>query len=127
MPEGLAPAAARRGPGAGAAVAGVGAVSGYAAERLAAPPAAPGADVVAFRGEHQAGIVTPAQDRLHFVAFDLTTTDRGRGPDAAAGVDHGRRADDGRARAPPDGAVDAQPGGAAGRHRRGARAARRRR
>ncbi|MEO9325030.1 iron uptake transporter deferrochelatase/peroxidase subunit [Nocardioides sp. C4-1] len=30
----------------------------------------------AFRGAHQAGIVTPAQDRLHFAAFDVTTTDR---------------------------------------------------
>ena len=29
-----------------------------------------------FRGEHQAGIVTPAQDRLHFVAFDVTTDSR---------------------------------------------------
>ena len=29
-----------------------------------------------FHGEHQAGIVTPAQDRLHFAAFDVTTTDR---------------------------------------------------
>ena len=29
-----------------------------------------------FDGEHQAGIVTPAQDRLHFVAFDIDTTDR---------------------------------------------------
>ncbi|HEY1969847.1 MAG TPA: iron uptake transporter deferrochelatase/peroxidase subunit [Pseudonocardia sp.] len=27
---------------------------------------------VAFFGEHQAGIATPAQDRLHFVAFDLS-------------------------------------------------------
>src|SRR3954467_6978131 len=26
-----------------------------------------------FRGAHQAGIVTPAQDRLHFAAFDVTT------------------------------------------------------
>ncbi|WP_370247103.1 iron uptake transporter deferrochelatase/peroxidase subunit [Nocardioides sp.] len=32
--------------------------------------------VVAFHGAHQAGIVTPAQDRLHFAAFDVTTTDR---------------------------------------------------
>ncbi|MFZ1410643.1 MAG: hypothetical protein WAS07_04240, partial [Micropruina sp.] len=24
-----------------------------------------------FEGAHQAGIVTPAQDRLHFAAFDL--------------------------------------------------------
>jgi deferrochelatase/peroxidase EfeB len=30
----------------------------------------------AFRGEHQAGIVTPAQDRLHFAAFDVITDDR---------------------------------------------------
>ena len=30
----------------------------------------------AFRGERQAGIVTPAQDRLHFVALDVTTDDR---------------------------------------------------
>ena len=29
-----------------------------------------------FRGEHQAGIATPAQDRLHFAAFDVTTDDR---------------------------------------------------
>ncbi len=29
-----------------------------------------------FRGVHQAGIVTPAQDRLHFAAFDLMTEDR---------------------------------------------------
>ncbi|HEX4685458.1 MAG TPA: iron uptake transporter deferrochelatase/peroxidase subunit [Nocardioides sp.] len=29
-----------------------------------------------FRGEHQAGIVTPAQDRLHFAAFDITTGSR---------------------------------------------------
>ncbi|MET4159177.1 deferrochelatase/peroxidase EfeB [Agromyces sp. PvR057] len=27
-----------------------------------------------FYGEHQAGIVTPAQDRLHFAAFDVSTT-----------------------------------------------------
>ncbi len=29
-----------------------------------------------FRGEHQAGIVTPAQDRLHFAAFDVVTDSR---------------------------------------------------
>jgi deferrochelatase/peroxidase EfeB len=29
-------------------------------------------DVVDFHGEHQAGIATPAQDRLHFAAFDIT-------------------------------------------------------
>ncbi|WP_214103029.1 iron uptake transporter deferrochelatase/peroxidase subunit [Acrocarpospora catenulata] len=34
------------------------------------------AGAVPFYGEHQAGIVTPAQDRLHFVAFDVTTASR---------------------------------------------------
>lgn len=29
-----------------------------------------------FTGAHQAGIVTPAQDRLYLAAFDVTTTDR---------------------------------------------------
>jgi len=29
-----------------------------------------------FDGAHQAGIVTPAQDRLHFAAFDIVTDDR---------------------------------------------------
>ncbi|MEV6928860.1 iron uptake transporter deferrochelatase/peroxidase subunit [Dactylosporangium sp. NPDC051485] len=35
----------------------------------------PGA-AVPFYGAHQAGIVTPAQDRLHFVAFDVITDKR---------------------------------------------------
>jgi deferrochelatase/peroxidase EfeB len=35
-------------------------------------------DVVAFFGARQAGIVTPAQEHLHFAAFDVTTTDRAR-------------------------------------------------
>jgi deferrochelatase/peroxidase EfeB len=35
-------------------------------------PAAP----VAFYGQHQAGIVTPMQDHLHFVAFDVITSKR---------------------------------------------------
>jgi deferrochelatase/peroxidase EfeB len=29
-----------------------------------------------FHGEHQAGIVTPAQDRLHFASFDVTADSR---------------------------------------------------
>jgi deferrochelatase/peroxidase EfeB len=33
-------------------------------------------DPVEFTGRHQAGIVTPAQDRLHFVAFDVITDSR---------------------------------------------------
>src|SRR3954463_13806809 len=38
--------------------------------------AAVATDAVPFTGAHQAGIVTPAQDRLHFVAFDVITDDR---------------------------------------------------
>ncbi|MGY1832700.1 iron uptake transporter deferrochelatase/peroxidase subunit [Geodermatophilus sp. SYSU D01180] len=42
-----------------------------------APAAGPApTDAVPFHGEHQAGIVTPAQDRLHFVALDVTTDSR---------------------------------------------------
>ncbi|HWS35331.1 MAG TPA: iron uptake transporter deferrochelatase/peroxidase subunit [Actinoplanes sp.] len=59
------------------ALAGVGAagLSGAAAVALLKEPAT---DEIAFTGEHQAGIVTPAQDRLHFVALDVTTKDRDR-------------------------------------------------
>jgi deferrochelatase/peroxidase EfeB len=49
-------------------------VAGRATETDAA--AAPGEVVHPFRGAHQAGIVTPAQDRLHFAAFDVTTSSR---------------------------------------------------
>ncbi|GLX99289.1 iron uptake transporter deferrochelatase/peroxidase subunit [Herbidospora sp. NBRC 101105] len=60
---------------AGAVAAGAGAL---AARTLPAEPAAQAhvEEVFPFYGEHQSGIVTPAQDRLHFVAFDVTTTDR---------------------------------------------------
>ena len=34
-------------------------------------PAAANDQTVAFHGRHQAGIATPAQDRLHFAAFDV--------------------------------------------------------
>jgi len=75
------------GVGAGAAV--VGAVAGvggaYAATQVDADPATasdPASDaassdeMVPFRGERQAGIVTPAQDRMHFVALDVVTKDK---------------------------------------------------
>lgn len=62
--------------GAGAA----GLVGGVAAGRQTAPGVAATptstAGVYPFTGAHQAGIVTPAQDRLHFAAWDLTTTSR---------------------------------------------------
>ncbi|MEA2124711.1 MAG: deferrochelatase/peroxidase EfeB, partial [Solirubrobacteraceae bacterium] len=60
--------------------AGGGAAVGVGASRLLDAAAdedrVAGTGRVAFHGAHQAGIVTPAQDRLHFAAFDLATTDR---------------------------------------------------
>ncbi|GHF32675.1 peroxidase [Streptomyces mashuensis] len=41
-----------------------------------AQPAAAAGEAVPFHGPHQAGIATAVQDRLHFAAFDVTTTDR---------------------------------------------------
>lgn len=72
------------------------------------------ADSVEFFGEHQAGILTPAQDRLHFVSFDVTTTDRAElidllraWTDAANRMTRGQDAGavgavNGRPEAPPD-------------------------
>lgn len=58
----------------------VGAGGGYAVgrqgEENAAGVADPDAKPIPFEGVHQAGIVTPAQDRLYFVALDLTTEER---------------------------------------------------
>jgi deferrochelatase/peroxidase EfeB len=58
--------------GAGVAIAGAGAGAGYFAGSRTDEATA----TVPFHGPHQAGIITPAQDRMHFVAFDVTTTDR---------------------------------------------------
>jgi deferrochelatase/peroxidase EfeB len=66
--------------GAGAAVAGAGAAAGVLANQaLSDSPVTPTSattEAVPFRGRHQAGIVTPAQDRMHFVALDVRTSDR---------------------------------------------------
>jgi deferrochelatase/peroxidase EfeB len=51
-----------------AAAAGGGFVLGREGE---SEPAAAGDQTVAFHGRHQAGIATPAQDRLHFAALDV--------------------------------------------------------
>lgn len=56
--------------GAGAAGLAIGGAGGAAAA-LATASGGSGGGVVAFRGEHQAGITTPAQDRLHFAAFNM--------------------------------------------------------
>ncbi len=63
--------------GGGAAAAGVAGafVVGRASEGAAGEPAARPTSYP-FRGAHQAGITTAAQDRLHFAAFDVTTEDR---------------------------------------------------
>jgi deferrochelatase/peroxidase EfeB len=47
--------------------------AGFAVGRETAPDAGPDASgqTVPFHGEHQAGIATAAQDRLHFAAFDI--------------------------------------------------------
>ena len=66
-----------------------------------------------FHGEHQAGIVTAAQDRLHFAAFDVITKDRERLVDllrqwtaASARMTEGRSAG---VAGPMDGELDAPP------------------
>jgi deferrochelatase/peroxidase EfeB len=62
---------------AGALAAGGAGFALYSATASSRPQSADGAaDAVPFHGEHQAGIVTPAQDRLHFVAFDVITDKR---------------------------------------------------
>ena len=64
------------------------------------PAARPGDVVHPFRGAHQAGIVTPAQDRLHFAAFDVTTSSRAQLVALLQGLDRGRGPDDPRASTP---------------------------
>jgi deferrochelatase/peroxidase EfeB len=61
---------------AGAAAGGIAVGGGAGAAVGAAVAAAPAgtATTYPFFGEHQAGIVTPAQDRLHFAAFDVSGT-----------------------------------------------------
>nr|WP_296067332.1 iron uptake transporter deferrochelatase/peroxidase subunit [uncultured Actinoplanes sp.] len=68
---------------AGVGVAGIAGAAGLGAALLREPAEqevadATTSDAVSFYGRSQAGITTPAQDRLHFVAFDVLTKDRGR-------------------------------------------------
>src|ERR1700712_4035175 len=52
--------------------------AGFGVARATEPDAssaAPAQPVVPFYGRHQAGIATPAQDRLAFAAFDITSFD----------------------------------------------------
>src|SRR3954467_3230795 len=86
---------------------------GFALGRETASDGGPGTaeQVVAFHGEHQAGIATAAQDRLHFAAFDVEDGLRAadlrdlprEGSRAAAGMPAGRLVGDdaGERLAPP--------------------------
>ena len=85
--------------GAGAVLAGAGAVIG----RVTADESsgADHADVVAFRGEHQAGITTPAQDRNALRRFRCDDEVARRTDHAAADVDGDGRTNDGGSRKQP--------------------------
>ncbi len=62
--------------GAGVALAGAGATAGVLAAKPSPEVENLAAAKVPFRGEVQAGITTPAQDHMHFVALDVKTTSR---------------------------------------------------
>jgi deferrochelatase/peroxidase EfeB len=62
--------------GAGAAGLGLGGAGGFLIGQETAEASGDGTGSVAFHGEHQGGIDTAAQDRLHFAAFDLVTNSR---------------------------------------------------
>lgn len=62
------------GVGAGTLVAG--AAAGYLGHDTVAEAVEAGSDIVDFYGEHQAGIVTEAQDRMCFAAINVLTDDR---------------------------------------------------
>ncbi|MFD1211071.1 iron uptake transporter deferrochelatase/peroxidase subunit [Arthrobacter sp. GCM10027362] len=65
---------------AGGAGAAVGIAAGFLSQNALSAAAAPAGEplgaTVPFHGDRQAGITTPAQDRLHMAAFDVTTEDR---------------------------------------------------
>ncbi len=61
--------------GVGAAGIGLGGATGFLVGQDSAEASGEGTGSIPFDGEHQAGIDTPAQDRLHFAAFDLVDDD----------------------------------------------------
>ncbi|MEO7942102.1 MAG: Dyp-type peroxidase domain-containing protein, partial [Marmoricola sp.] len=64
--------------GVGTLAVGAAGVGGFAYGQETDRPPSSGVDQATypFHGQHQAGITTPAQDRLHFAAFDVTTESR---------------------------------------------------
>ena len=117
-PQGISRRGVLGAAGAGALLAGslVGAAAASGSARTGAPGGAEAAasDVVPVHGPHQAGIVTAAQDRLHFAAFDVRPGLDRAGligllrdwSDAAARLTRGRGAG---ARGPVAGPYDAPP------------------
>ncbi|HYC80482.1 MAG TPA: iron uptake transporter deferrochelatase/peroxidase subunit [Solirubrobacterales bacterium] len=61
--------------GVGAAGLGIGGAGFLVGHETAEASSGGGTGTVSFHGPHQAGIDTPAQDRLHFAAFDLVADD----------------------------------------------------
>jgi deferrochelatase/peroxidase EfeB len=57
---------------------GAGVAAGRSVPEATASPADPDALAYPFHGQHQAGITTPAQDRLHFAVFDVDDIPRDR-------------------------------------------------
>jgi deferrochelatase/peroxidase EfeB len=74
------PGLSRRGlfglAGVGVIGAGIGAGATFAATNASTASNSGAAATYPFFGEHQAGILTPAQDRLHFAAFDVSDITR---------------------------------------------------
>lgn len=62
--------------GAGAAGAAAGVVGTNVVTQATASPSSGAAATYPFYGRHQSGIITAAQDRLHFAAFDVADIDR---------------------------------------------------
>jgi deferrochelatase/peroxidase EfeB len=96
--------------GAGVALVGVGAGAGVGIDKTnGGSPAQAANTTVDFHGEHQAGIVTPTQQNLHFAALDVTTTDTGKLVQLLkAWTDAARRMTAGQ-EVVPGGAVDGAP------------------
>ena len=63
------------GAGAASGIAAAG-IAGYEIGASSSDEEAVAGTAVPFTGRHQAGIATPAQDRLHFAAFDVVVDDR---------------------------------------------------
>jgi deferrochelatase/peroxidase EfeB len=73
---GISRRALLKGAGVGAAGLGAAGVLGVGSQSRGDATSAKAVNAHDFYGQHQSGIVTAAQDRLHFAAFDVTTTNK---------------------------------------------------